>query len=116
MPSRRLFRRDARRLIYKAWRMQFIAVVRRRTEAFSDDDFAPMLEPEAEAIRRLYSQGVVRSIWSREDKLGAVVLLEAASLEEARAIVAGFPLGQREMLEVEQLIPLRGYRGFGPRG
>lgn len=96
--------------------MQFIAVIRRRTETYSDEDFAPVLEPEAEAIRRLYSQGVVRSIWSREDKPGAVVLFEAASLEEARATIAGFPLAQREMLEVEELIPLRGYRGFGPRG
>lgn len=96
--------------------MQFMTVLRRRTEAFSDSDFEPVLEPEAEAVRRLYSQGVVRSIWSREDKPGAVVLLEAASLDEARSIIAGFPLAQREMLEVEQLIPLRGYRGFGPRG
>jgi hypothetical protein len=95
--------------------MQFIAVIRRRAETYSDEDFAPVLEPEAEAIRRLYSQGVVRSIWSREDKPGAVVVLEAASLDEARAIVGGFPLAQREMLEVEELIPLRGYRGFGPR-
>ena len=95
--------------------MQFLTIVRRRTEAFSDEEFAPLLEPEAEAIRILYAQGIVRNIWSREDKLGAVTLIEAESLEHAQSIVQTFPLMQRGMLEVELLIPLRGYRGFGPR-
>ena len=95
--------------------MQFLSVVRRRTESFAEEEFAPLLEPEAEAIRRLYAQGIVRNIWSREDRLGAVTLIEAESLDRAREIVAGFPLMQRGMLELEALIPLKGYRGFGPR-
>jgi hypothetical protein len=57
----------------------------------------------------------VRNVWSREDALGAVVLLEADSMDAAREIVAAFPLVQRGMAEVEMLIPMRGYRGFGPR-
>jgi muconolactone delta-isomerase len=95
--------------------MQFIAIVRRRTESFSEEEFTPLLEPEAEAIRRLYAHGVVRAIWSREDKPGAVTLMEAGSEDEAKEITDGFPLMQRGMLELEALIPLRGYRGFGPR-
>lgn len=95
--------------------MQFMAVVRRRTESFTDEQFAPMLEPEAEAVRDLYARGLVRSIWSREDKLGAVTLLEADSLDHARAIVESYPMMLCGMLELEALIPLRGYRGFGPR-
>ncbi|HEV3152421.1 MAG TPA: hypothetical protein VGZ02_01305 [Candidatus Baltobacteraceae bacterium] len=95
--------------------MQFIAVVRRRTEAFSDAGFAPLLEPEAQAVRDLYARGLVRNIWSRDDVPGAVTLLEAESLEQAREIVQSYPLMRKGMLELEQLIPLRGYRGFGPR-
>ncbi len=95
--------------------MQFLAIIRRRTEQFSDDQFAPILEPEAEAIRSLYAQGIVRNVWGREDALGAVVLLESESLERAQAIVAGFPLMQKGMLELQMLVPLKGYRGFGPR-
>lgn len=94
--------------------MQFISIVRRRTEAFSPEEFEPLLEPEAEAVRKLYAQGLVRNIWSREDVLGAVTLIEADSLEQAKSIVDGYPLMQRGMLELEALIPLRGYRGFGP--
>ena len=95
--------------------MQVMAIVRRRTEAFTDEQFAALLEPEAEALRSRYAQGTVRAVWSREDALGAVVLLEADSLEHAREIVGQFPLVQREMAEVQMLVPLRGYRGFGPR-
>lgn len=95
--------------------MQVLAIVRRRTDAYSDEQFAPMLEPEAQAIRTLYAQGAVRAIWSREDALGAVVLLEAESLDRARQIIAMLPLVESDMAEVQMLIPMKGYRGFGPR-
>lgn len=95
--------------------MQVIAIVRRRTEAFSTGEFEKYLEAEAEAVRTYYIQGSVRAIWSREDALGAVLLLEAASLDEAMKLLAALPLVQREMAEVEKVVPLRGYRGFGPR-
>ena len=95
--------------------MQVLAIVRRRTERYSDAEFAPMLEPEAQAVRTLYAQGAVRQMWSREDALGGVLLLEAESLEAARAIVASLPLVERDMAEVEKIVPLKGYRGFGPR-
>lgn len=95
--------------------MQIVAIVRRRTETYSDEQFAPLLEPEAQAIRTLYAQGIVRSIWSRDDELGAVVLLEADSLERARDIIGGLPLFEKEMAEIQMLVPMKGYRGFGPR-
>ena len=95
--------------------MQVLAIVRRRTEAYTDEQFAPMLEPEAQAIRTLYAQGIVRSIWSREDALGAAVLIEADSLDRARQIVGSLPLVEKEMAEVQMLIPMKAYRGFGPR-
>lgn len=92
-----------------------MAVLRRRTEAYSDAQFGEYLEAEAEAVRALYVQGAVRSAWSRGDALGGVLLLEAGSVESARDILAMLPLVQREMAEIENVIPLRGYRGFGPR-
>lgn len=95
--------------------MQVLALVRRRTESFSEEQFTPILEPEAQAVRALYAQGIVRAIWSRDDVLGAVLVLEVDALDHARAIVATLPLVERGMAEVEKLIGLRGYRGFGPR-
>ena len=95
--------------------MEFMAVMRRRTEAFSAEEFDKYLEAEAEAVRRAYIDGTIRAIWSRGDALGAVILIEADSLQGAEQFVQSLPLAQRGMLDREKLIPLRGYRGFGPR-
>jgi muconolactone delta-isomerase len=95
--------------------MQILVVVRRRTEAFSEEQFAQLLEPEAEMLRTLYAEGIVRHAWSRSDVLGACLMMERDSLEEAHDAFARLPLAAAGMLEA-QLIPLRGYRGFGPRG
>lgn len=96
--------------------MQFLAIMRRRTEAFSSQEFEKYLEDEAEAVRSMYIAGTVRAVWSRDDALGAALLLETDSLEDAEKLLASLPLAQRNMLDREKLIPLRGYRGFGPRG
>lgn len=95
--------------------MQILVLVRRRTERFSDAEFEPLLEPEAQAVRALYAQGVLRSVWSREDALGAVLLIEADSVDRMPEILSTLPLVQRDMAEVEKVVPMKGYRGFGPR-
>lgn len=96
--------------------MQFLAIMRRRTESFSEEQFAELLEPEAEFVRAAYISGTIRNIWSRGDHLGAVLHLEADSLEAVDAFIADLPLNKRGMLDVQMVIPMRGYRGFAPRG
>lgn len=95
--------------------MQFIAVIRRRIEAFSQEEFDKYLEAEAELIRAKYIEGTVRAIWSRSDVLGAVLMLELPAIEDAEKFVAELPLMQHDMLECQMLVPMRGYRGFAPR-
>jgi len=94
--------------------MEILLVVRRRTEAFTEEQFAALLEPEAEMLRTLYAEGIVRFAWSRGDVLGACLMMERDSIEEAQTAFARLPLMAAGMLEA-QFIPLRGYRGFGPR-
>jgi hypothetical protein len=94
--------------------MQILAVCRRRTESFTPEQFAALLDEEAEGVRSLYALGVVRAAWTREDVLGACLLLETEDVEAARTACAALPLYAREMLDV-QFIPMRGYRGFGQR-
>jgi muconolactone delta-isomerase len=93
--------------------MQFISISKRRTDVFTDAQFAEHLGAEAERVRELYAEGIVRSIWSRLDIPGAVMLLECGDEVAARAAVGSLPLAQRDMLEV-QIVPLAGYRAFGP--
>jgi muconolactone delta-isomerase len=94
--------------------MQIFAICRRRTEAFTEEEFAALLDAEAEGVRTLYARGIVRAAWTREDVLGACLMLEVESLEAAHDAMATLPLYARGMLDV-QVIPLRGYRGFEPK-
>ena len=96
--------------------MQFMVVLRRRTETYSAEEFAPRLDEEAERARALYAQGVIRQIWSRGDEPGACLLIEAQTEDEAREAIDTLPLIQAEMLDVVLMVPLAPYRGFCPVG
>ena len=96
--------------------MQFFSVSRRRIESFPPEAWTPeLLAAEGERVRELYAAGTVRSIWRRKDMPGAVVLLEAANEDEARAAVASLPLAKLGMLEIVVLTALEPYPAFGPR-
>jgi muconolactone delta-isomerase len=94
--------------------MKFLAIVRRKTEEFSDEEIAEFLEPEAQRVRELYMQGFFRAVFSRGDEKGAVVELECKDIEQAKAILSTLPFAQQKMIDT-QLIPLLPYRGFAPR-
>lgn len=94
--------------------MQFL-VVARRAEGFSAEEISALLEPEAQAARALYQEGVVRQIWSRGDEPGAVEVLEAADVEEVKRRLDSLPMFKRGMLVAQMIVPLIPYRGFAPR-
>lgn len=91
--------------------MQFLTLSRRRTEAFSDAEFAARRDAEIAAARALYADGVLRHIWNRGDMAGACLLLEAASEADAREKLNTLPLYKAGMVEFT-LIPLKPYVGF----
>lgn len=96
---------------------QFIALLRRNYDEFPEPQFTPaLMEAEAEQARRLYTEGITRQIWSRGDHPGAVLLLEAASADEALAALETLPLKANGMLTLDALVPANPYRGFTPRG
>ena len=95
--------------------MQFLVVLRRRTEAFSAEQVSALLEPEAQAARALYQEGFTRQIWSRGDEPGAVELIEAADVEEVKQCLDSLPMYKRGMLVAQMIVPLTPYRGFAPR-
>jgi muconolactone delta-isomerase len=94
--------------------MQFLTISRRRTDLFTEADFAARVEDEIEQARLLYSQGLIRQIWHRADLPGACIVLEAESEQHARDILQTLPLFSAGMLEFS-LVPLKPYAGFGPR-
>jgi muconolactone delta-isomerase len=94
--------------------MQFITLSQRKTDQFSEAEFTPHLEAEAERARTLYADGFIRQIWHRGDVLGACLLIEAESEATARLTLATLPLVAAGMLEIVAVVPLKPYRGFGP--
>ncbi len=95
--------------------MQFMTLSRRRTEKFSDAEFAPYLPDETQQARTLYAEGFLRQIWRRDDLPGACILWEADSEEHVRELLNRLPLFRAGMLEIVALIPLKPYPGFGPK-
>ena len=96
--------------------MQFLVLSRRRTDVFPPDAWTPeLVEAEGQRVRELYTAGIIRTIWRRKDIPGAVIVIEAASEEEAREAVASLPLAKRDMLEILALTQLEPYPGFAPR-
>jgi muconolactone delta-isomerase len=96
---------------------QFIALLRRNHDEFTESQFTPeLMEAEAERARRLYTDGVYRQIWSRGDVPGAAIVVEAPSADAARDALDTLPLKQNGMLVLDVLVPLNPYRGFAPRG
>jgi muconolactone delta-isomerase len=94
--------------------MQYLVVFRRRTEEFTDSQFAEFVEAEIQAARKLYMEGVVRQIWHRADVPGACLMLEAASQDEVETAIQTLPLIQKNMLEIVMILPLKPYAGFAP--
>jgi muconolactone delta-isomerase len=93
--------------------MQFLSVSRRKP-GFSDEASAALSGDEAERVRELYSEGLVRQIWHRADLPGACLVWEAANEQQVREMLNTLPYAQAGMLDI-QIIPLVPYAGFGPR-
>jgi hypothetical protein len=96
--------------------VQFLVLSRRRTDVFPPEAWTPeLVEAEGQRVRELYTAGIIRTIWRRKDIAGAVIVMEAASEEEAREAAASLPLAKRDMLEIVTLTQLEPYPGFAPR-
>jgi muconolactone delta-isomerase len=94
--------------------MQFLTVSRRRTEKFSEAEFAAWRDREVARARALYAEGVVRQIWHRADVGGACILWEAESEQQVREKLDTLPMVNAGMIEVMTVIPLKPYAGFCP--
>jgi hypothetical protein len=91
--------------------MKIIAIAE-DTPGAENNDFAPHLDAEARRVWELQQEGVIREIYFRADRPDAVIVLECADLDAARAALDTLPL-VREGLIALSLIPLRPYPGLG---
>jgi hypothetical protein len=89
-----------------------ILALERPVAGVADEAFSPeRLAAEARQVWSLRQAGVVRAAWFRTDRHEAVLELECASADEARAVLGTLPL-VRDGLIAFELVPLRPYDGF----
>lgn len=90
--------------------MRFVCIAHRSSD-FTPEQFVPHLEAESHRALTMMKEGHVRDIYSRNDGKGAVLILEAADEDAARALVDSLPLVQKGMLSVD-LYGIQPYRAF----
>jgi len=91
--------------------MKIIVVATRNANA-TQEAVAPLAQAEAKKALELWASGLVREINGRADGQGAILVIEAASEDEARAALAELPLAQAGLLDLD-FIPVVPYRGLG---
>jgi len=95
--------------------MQFLMVGNLQADALDSGrhpDIKRLLQEEQAHARKAYMDGSIRQIWLQSPGPGAVALLEANSLDDARRLALSFPLAQAGLLNVS-VIALTSYAGFG---
>jgi len=78
-----------------------------------------LMPAEIRATVQLYLEGKIREWYTREDGRGAVFLLNAGNLDEAKSILESLPLAHEHLLDheyipVAPLMPLRLLLGSAP--
>jgi hypothetical protein len=89
--------------------MRILALENPRPGA-KQEDFAPHLRSEARAVWELEQADVVREVYFTEAH-DAVLILECASVEDARAALSTLPLVKADVVSFT-LIPLKPYDGY----
>ncbi|MGP8187771.1 MAG: muconolactone Delta-isomerase family protein [Terracidiphilus sp.] len=93
--------------------MQFLSVSRRKSEAFTEAQFAEKTPAEWQRARAMYAEGTIRQLWARGgDTPGACILWEAENEQHVRELLGSLPMAQAGMLEILALVPLKPYPGF----
>jgi hypothetical protein len=88
-----------------------VLAIENEKQGVTAEDFQPHLKAEAARVYELYQAGIVREIYFTQDRPIAVLMLECATLEEAKQAIASLPLVKAGFIAFE-FMPLKPYPGF----
>lgn len=88
-----------------------ILAMERENPGVTGADFAPHSKAEAATVYQLMQADVIREIYFRQDRPEAVLILECADADAARAVLDTLPLVQAGLITFE-VIPLGPYPGL----
>ena len=94
-------------------------VITTAKQGVSPQQIMSVMPDEIRATVKLYLDGKIRQWYSRGDGKGVILLIDAKSIDEARAIIDPMPLSQvnltdHEYIPVGPLMPLAALSGAGP--
>lgn len=89
-----------------------ILALEREVPGVADAQFTPdLLKSEAEKAWEFHTSDVVREMYFSADKHEAVLILECATVEDARRCLSQLPLVRAGLIAFD-VIPLTPYMGF----
>ena len=88
-----------------------IVAIAHRAEDRNPEDFTPHLAAETNHALRLFAEEKIREIYSRADRKGAVLVLEATDEAEAKHILDGLPMAKLGLIRFD-FYGTRPYRGI----
>lgn len=97
--------------------MQFLALSR-RCEGTTPEKLAALATAEAAAAWQLHAEGVLRSVHICPDRPGSAIVLECASLEDARIALGRLPMVNAGLIEFEvsRMLPYTGWAALFQAG
>ena len=90
--------------------MKIFAISKEQPEV-TREALQPYFVAEAKAAWDLYVGGAVRELYSRTDRPGVVIVLEAESVEDARQVLSTLPMMQAGLTDFEYL-PVGAFNSF----
>ena len=75
------------------------------------EEFAPHLEPESKMALQMFASDFIREIYSRNDGMGAVLVIKASGEDEVRDRLGELPLVKAGLLTTE-IYGVSPYRGI----
>src|SRR5579863_8406076 len=82
-----------------------VLVIETPRQGVTAQQIMAVIPEEARATVKLYLEGKIREWYSRGDGKGVVFLVEATSVDDARAIVESLPLAKEQLMD-SQYIPV----------
>ena len=97
-----------------------VLVIQTARQGVTPPQIMALMPSEIRATVKLYFDGKIRQWYSRGDGKGVIFLVEATTVDEARALMETLPLAKEDLMDHEYipvgpLMPLRALMGQGPQ-
>ncbi len=95
-----------------------VLVIETPKKGVTAQQIIPVIPAEIRGTVKLYLDGKIRQWYSRGDGKRVIILLDAKTVDEARAILEALPLAKEHLMDHEYiplgpLMPLRALMGLG---